>query len=78
MIVIYEKSDLVKDATDRPLFVRPEWSDIHPDKRGSDAHAETVYIARQDGQFQMVKARNAPIDPYPVRIRVERPIEDEP
>lgn len=77
MIVIYELHDLVEGVIARCAFDRPMLSDVNPDLWGADGYAETVYIARRDGRFQMVKARNAPLDPYPVRIRVERPIEDE-
>lgn len=78
MIVIYEKSDLNDPAAaDRPFLEPPKLSDVQSDKQGRSGYAETVYIARQDGRFQMVKARNAPLDPYPVRIIVTRTIEDE-
>jgi len=77
MIIIYEQSDLVDGVVDRPMFQPPQWSDLQPDMRAGEANADTVYIARQDGRFQMVKARNAPLDPYPVRIVVSRVIQDE-
>ena len=77
MIVIYEKSDLINGAVDSAEFQPPTWANINSDLRGAEAYANTVYIARQDGRFQMTKAVNAPIDPYPVRIIVTRAIQDE-
>ena len=77
MIVIYEKSDLVDGAMDSAEFQPPTWASVNSDLRSAEAYADTVYIARQDGRFQMTKARNAPIDPYPVRIIVTRTIQDE-
>jgi hypothetical protein len=77
MIIIYEQGDLKNGVIDRPMFHPPEWSDLQPDMRAGEANADTVYIARQDGRFQMVKARNAPLDPYPVRLVVLRAIQEE-
>lgn len=74
MIVIYEQHDLSQLTTRQPENAPPSLNDVRPDLRLSDAIAETVYMARPDGRFQMVKARNAPLDPYPVKIKVERDV----
>jgi len=77
VIVIYERDDLEATYQDGACFQPPQLSDVDPDLLSPSFSASTVYIARRDGRFQMTKAVNAPLDPYPVRIVVSRVIQDE-
>jgi hypothetical protein len=83
MIVIYEQDDLTEAARRRPRMpdgTLPLLADVDPDLQSAAGFAHTVYVARTDGsiagegRLQMIKARNAPLDPYPVKIKVERDI----
>lgn len=77
MIIIYEKADLTEMGRKRCFGIAPVCpaiTDIDPDVGRLHAYAETVYVTEHDGNKRMIKARNAPLDPFPVTIKVERDI----
>lgn len=76
MIVIYKLNDLTERGKTDLAFYQPPpmFGTIDPDLETAASYAETVYFERPNGSFQMVKARNAPLDPFRVSIKIERSI----
>lgn len=71
MILIIEKSDLSIEGARRCYGISPATpavSDIDPELLHGVSAADTVYVTLQDDRHVMIKARNAPLNPYPVEI----------
>ena len=68
MIVIYEDVDLTLEGK-ACAFGSLGFQHVDPEIRTN--YADTIYIQR-DSVATMIKQRNGPLDPYPVRIQYVR------